>query len=85
MIARNTPTVQPPAFVRPEEKALAEKKINSLVCMADIEPTEVSWLWEPYLPLGKITILRGDPGTGKNNVYVDIGFYRIERNFFFGK
>jgi archaellum biogenesis ATPase FlaH len=36
--------------------------------MADIEPTEVSWLWEPYIPLGKITILRGDPGQGKTTL-----------------
>ena len=33
--------------------------------MRDIEPVEVQWLWEPYIPLGKITILQGDPGMGK--------------------
>ena len=33
--------------------------------MADVEPKDVSWLWNPYIPLGKITILRGDPGQGK--------------------
>jgi len=68
MIARNASTVQAPASVRLDEKALAEKKPYSLVCMADIEPTEVSWLWEPYIPLGKITILRGDPGQGKTTL-----------------
>jgi len=41
---------------------------SSLVCMADIEPKEVSWLWEPYIPLGKITLLRGDPGQGKTTL-----------------
>lgn len=33
--------------------------------LADIEPEEISWLWHPYLPLGKLTLLEGDPGQGK--------------------
>lgn len=33
--------------------------------LADIEPEEITWLWHPYLPLGKLTLLEGDPGQGK--------------------
>lgn len=33
--------------------------------MSDVEPVDVSWLWEPYVPLGMITLLEGHPGTGK--------------------
>lgn len=33
--------------------------------LSDVEPEEVSWLWNPYIPLGKLTILEGDPGIGK--------------------
>ena len=33
--------------------------------LAEVEPQEVVWLWEPYIPLGKLTILEGDPGVGK--------------------
>lgn len=33
--------------------------------MDDIEPEKVRWLWKPYIPLGKVTILQGDPGLGK--------------------
>jgi putative DNA primase/helicase len=36
-----------------------------LISMADVEPEPVTWLWEPYIPLGKVTILEGDPGEGK--------------------
>jgi DNA repair protein RadA/Sms len=36
-----------------------------LVNMDSITPQEVSWLWYPYIPFGKITILQGDPGCGK--------------------
>jgi hypothetical protein len=35
-------------------------------CLADIAPQAVSFLWEPYLPLGKLTLLEGDPGQGKS-------------------
>lgn len=36
-----------------------------LVNLSDVETEEVSWLWNPYIPLGKLTILEGDPGIGK--------------------
>ena len=37
----------------------------SLINMADVVPVEVQWLWYPYIPFGKITLLLGDPGCGK--------------------
>jgi hypothetical protein len=36
-----------------------------LTKISAIEPEELSWLWDPYIPEGKITILDGLPGTGK--------------------
>ncbi len=36
-----------------------------LLTMSDIPAEEVRWLWYPYLPRGKITIVQGDPGEGK--------------------
>lgn len=36
-----------------------------LLTMSEIEQEEVKWLWRPYLPGGKITIVQGDPGEGK--------------------
>ena len=39
-----------------------------LVCVADVKPEIVHWLWHPYIPLGKLTILEGDPGLGKSYV-----------------
>lgn len=32
-----------------------------LICMDDIEAQKVKWLWYPYIPAGKVTILEGDP------------------------
>ena len=36
-----------------------------LISMSDVPSEEVSWLWYPYIPLGKVTIIQGDPGEGK--------------------
>lgn len=38
----------------------------NLVCLADVKEEEIEWLWMPYLPVGKITILEGDPDSGKS-------------------
>jgi len=32
---------------------------------SDIEASTVDWLWYPYIPFGKLTLLQGDPGEGK--------------------
>jgi hypothetical protein len=36
------------------------------VRMADVAPEPVEWLWEPYIPKGKLTSIEGDPGVGKS-------------------
>ena len=43
-----------------------------LVHLSDIETQPVSWLWKGYLPIGKITLLDGDPGTGKSTICYDL-------------
>ena len=43
-----------------------------LINMADVEATEVEWLWYPYIPYGKITILQGDPGEGKTTLVLNL-------------
>lgn len=37
----------------------------NLIHMSEIEAEEVQWLWYPYIPFGKVTIIQGDPGEGK--------------------
>lgn len=36
-----------------------------LIKMNEIQAEKVSWLWYPYIPFGKITLVQGDPGDGK--------------------
>ena len=43
----------------------------AVVKLEDIEAEEVSWLWEPYIPAGKVTILQGDPAAGKTFMAID--------------
>lgn len=33
--------------------------------MDKVQRTEIKWLWYPYIPYGKLTIVQGDPGEGK--------------------
>ena len=39
-----------------------------LISMGEISAEEVKWLWYPYLPRGKLTIVQGDPGEGKSHL-----------------
>ena len=37
-----------------------------IIRASEIEPREVKWLWYPYIPFGKVTMIQGDPGDGKS-------------------
>ena len=43
-----------------------------LINMADVKATEIKWLWYPYIPYGKITIIQGDPGEGKTTLVLNL-------------
>ena len=43
-----------------------------LICFADVKTEAVSWLWHPYIPRGKITLMQGDPGCGKTFLAAEI-------------
>lgn len=34
----------------------------------DVVEEQLEWLWKPYLPLSKLAMLDGDPGTGKSSL-----------------
>jgi hypothetical protein len=37
-----------------------------LVTVEDVAAVQVLWLWYPRIPLGKVTLIEGDPGLGKS-------------------
>jgi putative DNA primase/helicase len=46
--------------------AKAEGVALRIARMADVAAEVVRWLWHPYIALGKLTLLEGDPGLGKS-------------------
>lgn len=45
---------------------------SGLVMLEDVEPERVRWLWQDRVPLGKLTLLDGDPDVGKSSVAIDL-------------
>jgi hypothetical protein len=43
-----------------------------LLCMSDIPPEEVHWLWRPWIPRKKLTLVEGDPGLGKSHLALQL-------------
>ena len=39
---------------------------------SEVRVREVDWLWHPYIPFGKITVIQGDPGDGKTTLILNI-------------
>ena len=53
----------------------ANQTINTrleLIRASEIEPKEIEWLWYPFIPYGKVTLLQGDPGDGKSTFMLTI-------------
>ena len=49
---------------------MTEKEILNFE--TDITESSVKWLWYPYIPLGKITIMQGNSGIGKTMLALNI-------------
>ena len=43
-----------------------------MIKMSEIQSQEVAWLWYPFIPYGKLTIVQGDPGDGKTTLVLNI-------------
>lgn len=48
---------------------MTEQKTDlKLIRMSEVKAEEIRWLWYPYLPRSKLSILQGDPGEGKTTL-----------------
>ena len=53
-----------------------------LTLYSEVQSTDVRWLWYPFIAIGKITLLQGDPGDGKSSMMMNLiaelskGLYR---------
>ena len=61
-----------------DNKAICADDASDLICFSDIPSEQVEWLWYPYIAKGKITIIAGDPGSGKT--YITTAFASIVSN-----
>ena len=43
-----------------------------MIKMSDVQSQTVDWLWYPFIPYGKLTIIQGDPGDGKTTLILNI-------------
>jgi putative DNA primase/helicase len=43
-----------------------------VVCMADVKPSAIDWLWQNWIALGKVSVLAGDGGRGKSTILCDL-------------
>jgi hypothetical protein len=68
-VGRYAPVLEPPTPLR---LIHGNEPTTELVTLADVEPTKVEWLWPGYVPLGKVTLLDGDPGLGKSTMTLDL-------------
>ena len=61
------------AFIaRDPDARRADQPDAVLVRLADVAARPVRWLWPGRIPLGKLTILDGDPGLGKSVLSLDL-------------
>lgn len=43
-----------------------------IISMDEVQAEEIKWLWKPYIPFGKLTIVQGDPGEGKTTFVLQL-------------
>ena len=71
MVVDEVKSSQYSSIILDECKILRGMSIN----MDKVEVEQIEWLFYPFIPYGKVTIIQGDPGEGKtttggeNNAY----------------
>jgi hypothetical protein len=65
-----TPFVSPPAAARTSPAPTLPPSLD-VVCMADIRPTSIEYLWPNWLAIGKVHVLAGEGGLGKTTLLHD--------------
>ena len=68
----STDSRQPPDPSLSEVTPAAATRQADLVCLADLEPRPIDWLWKDRLAAGALSVLSGDPGSGKTWVALAI-------------
>ncbi|MCD7750460.1 MAG: AAA family ATPase [Lachnospiraceae bacterium] len=51
---------------------MSENSCSGIKLYSDVCTTQVQWLWYPFIALGKLTLLQGDPGDGKSTMMLNL-------------
>ena len=67
-------------YQKGEQRKMIENEMTvsvplEVVKASEIEPKEVEWLWYPYIPFGKCTLLQCNPVDGKSLYLLGITIY----------
>lgn len=49
-----------------------QKTELKLIRMLEVQSQGIEWLWFPFIPYGKLTIIQGDPGDGKTTFVLNV-------------
>ena len=49
-----------------------EHNNKTFMLYKDVSCKQIDWLWYPYIAIGKITLLQGDPGDGKSTMIMNL-------------
>jgi hypothetical protein len=58
----------------PKDRPRLPKPVSTAILqqLSDVKCKRVSWLWHDRIPMGKVTIIAGDPGLGKSLATLDM-------------
>ena len=61
----------PDGNLLPYEPRLVSRR-PEILTLSQVDPKQVNWLWQPYLAIGMLAMLSGDPGCGKTYISLAI-------------
>ena len=59
-------------IIKNPDSMFEHRQQASGIKLSEVETQQVDWLWQRRIPLGKITLLDGDPGMGKSLLAINI-------------
>ena len=56
------------------DRSIVQRETPGLevLCLADVTPQPITWLWPNWIAVGKVSCLAGDGGKGKSTILCDI-------------
>src|SRR3954451_10357322 len=71
----------PPELAALQEQLNARQPTLDVVCMSDIKPQAINWLWKNWIAFGKVSVLAEEGGRGKSTILCDIAARTTRSDF----